>query len=83
MIGDLKNPRSCWAFGAVKCMAVPVDQQKDILDLIVCLGGVSEDPDGHSPDEPGIAPEKDGQRFPAALADLNDQGFVEGFGVYG
>jgi hypothetical protein len=43
----------------------------------------SEDPEAHSSDQPGIAPEKDGQRFPAALADLNDQGFVEGFGVYG
>jgi hypothetical protein len=31
-IGHLKNPRSCGAFGAVKCMAVPVDEQKDILD---------------------------------------------------
>ena len=54
----------------------PGGRAERCLGPVVCFGGVSQNPESYLPDEPGIAPEKDGQRFPAALADLNDQGFV-------
>jgi hypothetical protein len=31
-------------------MAVPVDEQKGVLDQIVCLGDVPEDPERYLPD---------------------------------
>ena len=59
-----------------------MNQEKDVLDKIIGFKSIPENPERYPPDQAGISAEKDGQRFPAALADLSHEGFVRDFGSY-
>ena len=47
-----------------------MNQEKDVLHEVIGFRSIPENPERYPPDQAGIAAEKDGQRFPAALANL-------------
>ena len=53
-----------------------MNQQEDILKKIIRLGCVFQDSQGHATNDTRVATEQKRQRFPAAQANLCDQGLV-------
>jgi DNA-binding XRE family transcriptional regulator len=80
-VRDLEDPEPCGSFRAIECLAVTMNQQKDILDQVFCLRDVPEDPEGYGSDQASIASEKSCQSFSAALANLEHQDFVGNVGL--
>jgi hypothetical protein len=72
----VENPEIRGALGSIERSAQAMNQEKDVLNKIIRLGCVPEDPQRNSADVTGVAAKQSRQRFPAPKANLGDQGLV-------
>jgi hypothetical protein len=63
LIGHVHNPRARRAFRTVEDRALPLNKEKKVLDEIVCLRSVSEDPGRYAAHDTRISLEEKSQRF--------------------
>jgi hypothetical protein len=79
VIGHLKDPEPRRASGSVEHPALAMDQEKDVLEQVVGLGCIPQNPISHSADDASVAAKKICQCFPAPAADLGNKGFIGNF----
>src|SRR6267378_2568972 len=76
LIGHVHNPRTRRAFRTVEDRALLLDKEKEVLDEIVCLRSVSEDPGRYAAHNSRIALEEKSECFLIALCNKCQQVFV-------
>jgi len=67
----LKDPEPRWAPGSVKRSALAMDQEKDVLEQVICFGGVSQDSVGYGTYDAGVSAEQASQCFFVTIADAS------------
>ena len=79
LIGHLYNPGSEGALFWIKDGSFSMDKQEQLLEEIIGFGSIAQDAKRNTANQSRIAAEQESQRFPALLADAQDQAFIREF----